>query len=54
MRPSSWLLFLDWKGGLQYKLDDEGWIGDRRRHIFTVPADASAPPEQLTHGDYED
>jgi dipeptidyl aminopeptidase/acylaminoacyl peptidase len=39
---------------LQYKLDDVGWTGDRRRHIFTVPADGSAPPEQLTHGDYED
>lgn len=39
---------------LQYKLDDEGWIGDRRRHIFTVPADGSAPPTQLTDGDYED
>jgi dipeptidyl aminopeptidase/acylaminoacyl peptidase len=39
---------------LQYKLDDDGWTGDRRRHIFTVPADGSAPPAQLTHGDYED
>ncbi len=38
---------------LQYKLDNEGWIGDRRRHVFTVPADGSRPPEQLTHGDYE-
>jgi dipeptidyl aminopeptidase/acylaminoacyl peptidase len=39
---------------LQYKLDDEGWIGDRRRHIFTVPADGSAPAAQITHGDFED
>jgi dipeptidyl aminopeptidase/acylaminoacyl peptidase len=39
---------------LQYKLDDEGWIGDRPRHIFTVPADGSTPPSQLTHGDFED
>jgi dipeptidyl aminopeptidase/acylaminoacyl peptidase len=39
---------------LQYKLDDEGWIGDRRRHIFTVPADGSADPRQLTNGDHED
>ena len=38
---------------LQYRLDDAGWIGDRRQHIFTVPADGSAPPAQLTHGDYE-
>lgn len=39
---------------LQFKLDDEGWIGDRRRHIFTVPAHGSAAPVQITHGDYED
>ena len=39
---------------LQYKLDDEGWIGDRRRHIFVVPADGSGPPQQLTDGDFED
>ena len=39
---------------LQYKLDDEGWTGDRRRHLFAVPADGSAPPVQLTDGDFED
>jgi dipeptidyl aminopeptidase/acylaminoacyl peptidase len=39
---------------LQYKLDSEGWTGDRRRHLFTVLADGSAPPVQLTHGDFED
>ena len=39
---------------LQYKLDDEGWIGDRRRHLFTVPADGSGEPVQLTDGDFED
>jgi dipeptidyl aminopeptidase/acylaminoacyl peptidase len=39
---------------LQYKLDNVGWIGDRRRHVFFVVADGSAPPVQLTHGDYED
>ena len=39
---------------LQFKLDSEGWIGDRRRHLFTVPADGSAAPTQLTHGDFED
>lgn len=39
---------------LQYKLDDEGWIGDRRRHLFVVSADGSAPPVQLTDGDFED
>jgi dipeptidyl aminopeptidase/acylaminoacyl peptidase len=39
---------------LQYKLDNEGWTADRRRHVFTVPADGSGPAVQLTHGDYED
>jgi dipeptidyl aminopeptidase/acylaminoacyl peptidase len=39
---------------LQYKLDDEGWIGDRRRHLFTVAADGSEEPKQLTDGDFED
>jgi len=39
---------------LQFKLDDVGWTGDRRRHVFTVPADGSAAPTQLTHGDFED
>ena len=39
---------------LQSKLDNEGWTGDRRRHLFTVPADGSAPASQLTNGDYED
>src|SRR2546430_4725843 len=38
---------------LWYKLDDEGWIGDRRRQLFTVPADGSEPPAQLTSGDFE-
>ncbi len=39
---------------LQFKLDSVGWTGDRRRHVFTVPADGSAPPTQLTDGDFED
>ena len=39
---------------LQYKLDNEGWTGDRRTHLFVVPADGSAEPTQLTDGDYED
>src|SRR5581483_10570268 len=38
---------------LQYKLDDVGWTGDRRRQIHVVPADGSAPPAQLTSGDFE-
>jgi len=39
---------------LQYKLDDAGWTTDRRQHLFTVPADGSADPLQITSGDYED
>src|SRR5215210_4233425 len=39
---------------LRFKLDSVGWTGDRRRHIFVVPADGSAEPKQLTDGDYED
>jgi dipeptidyl aminopeptidase/acylaminoacyl peptidase len=39
---------------LQFKLDNEGWTGDRRSHLFVVPADGSAGPAQLTFGDFED
>jgi dipeptidyl aminopeptidase/acylaminoacyl peptidase len=39
---------------LQYKLDDVGWTTDRRQHVFTVEADGSAEPVQITWGDYED
>ncbi len=39
---------------LQYKLDSVGWIGDRRRHLFVVPADGSAQARQITDGDFED
>src|SRR5207237_10337227 len=35
------------------KLDDVGWIADRRRQIFVVRADGSGEPAQLTSGDYE-
>jgi dipeptidyl aminopeptidase/acylaminoacyl peptidase len=38
---------------LQFKLDDVGWTGDRRQHLFTVAADGSEPV-QLTTGDFED
>lgn len=39
---------------LQFKLDNVGWTGDRRQHIFVVDADGSSAPRQLTDGDYED
>ena len=39
---------------LQFKLDSVGWTGDRRRHLYVVPADGSAEPTQITDGDFED
>jgi dipeptidyl aminopeptidase/acylaminoacyl peptidase len=39
---------------LQFKLDSVGWIGDRRRHIYVVPADGSGEAKQITDGDFED
>ena len=38
---------------LFFKLDDEGWTGDRRQQIYVVGADGSTEPVQLTEGDYE-
>ena len=38
---------------LQFKFDNEGWTGDRRRHLFVCAADGSAGPAQLTSGDFE-
>ena len=39
---------------LQFKLDSVGWTGDRRRHLYVVPADGSAEAKQITFGDFED
>ena len=39
---------------LQYKLDNVGWIEGRRQHVYTVAADGSGEPVQLTHGDFDD
>jgi dipeptidyl aminopeptidase/acylaminoacyl peptidase len=39
---------------LQFKLDDVGWTGDRRQHLFTIATDGSESPRQLTDGDFED
>lgn len=38
---------------LWFKLDDEGWTGDRRQQIYVVGADGSTEPVQLTEGDFE-
>ncbi|MGH3071988.1 MAG: S9 family peptidase [Gaiellaceae bacterium] len=39
---------------LLFKLDSVGWTGDRRRHLYVVPADGSGEPTQITDGDFED
>ncbi len=39
---------------LQYKFEHVGWTADRPQHLFTVPADGSAVPRQITTGDFED
>ena len=39
---------------LQFKLDDVGWTGDRRQHVFKVAVEGTGGPEQLTDGDFED
>jgi dipeptidyl aminopeptidase/acylaminoacyl peptidase len=38
---------------LNYKLDNVGWTGDRRQHLFVVAADGSGEPRQLTSGDFD-
>jgi dipeptidyl aminopeptidase/acylaminoacyl peptidase len=39
---------------LLYRLDDLGFLGDRRAHVFTVDTRADKPePVQVTSGDYE-
>jgi dipeptidyl aminopeptidase/acylaminoacyl peptidase len=39
---------------LQFKLDHVGWTADRPQHLFTVRADGSGAPVQITDGDFED
>ncbi|MBX6342307.1 MAG: PD40 domain-containing protein, partial [Thermomicrobiaceae bacterium] len=38
---------------LKYKLDGEGFLDDRRRHLFVVDA-AGGRPRQVTDGDWDD
>ncbi len=38
---------------LWFKFDNEGWTGDRRKHVFTVAVDGEEDPVQLTKGDFE-
>jgi dipeptidyl aminopeptidase/acylaminoacyl peptidase len=39
---------------LSFKLDHVGWTADRPQHLFTVKADGSDAPVQITDGDFED
>ena len=40
---------------LQYRLDNLGFLGDRRQHVFVVDPFAEEPePKQLTDGDFDD
>ena len=39
---------------LLYKYEHVGWIGDRPAHLFTVPADGSDSPRQITTGGFQD
>lgn len=36
-----------------FKSDGRGFIHDRPTHVFVVPADGSAPPRQITDGDFD-
>jgi dipeptidyl aminopeptidase/acylaminoacyl peptidase len=38
---------------LLYKLDNVGWVGDRRTQLFVVDADGAGKPRQLTFDDGE-
>ncbi len=38
---------------LFFRYDSAGWTVDRRRHLFVVPADGSAPPRAVTDGPFE-
>ncbi len=37
-----------------YRFDDEGWIHERRRHVYLVDPTGAAEPRKLTGGDHDD
>jgi len=39
---------------LKSRINGEGWTYDRRRHLFVVAADGTAPATQITDGDWDD
>ncbi|HXU23244.1 MAG TPA: S9 family peptidase, partial [Tepidiformaceae bacterium] len=40
--------------GLKYKLNGEGFVYDRRTHLFTLDIAAGGEPKQVTDGDWSD
>ncbi len=38
---------------LKFRLDGVGFYGDKRTHVFVVPADGSGPARQITAGDFD-
>lgn len=38
---------------LKFRMDGFGYYGDKRSHVFVVPADGSAPARQVTSGDFD-
>jgi dipeptidyl aminopeptidase/acylaminoacyl peptidase len=39
---------------MKYKFNGEGFVYDRRRHLFVVSVDGDEQPRQLTDGDWDD
>jgi dipeptidyl aminopeptidase/acylaminoacyl peptidase len=37
-----------------YRYDDDGWIHERRRHVYLVDPAGDDPPRQLTFGEHDD
>ncbi|MDB4894416.1 MAG: peptidase prolyl oligopeptidase active site domain protein, partial [Firmicutes bacterium] len=38
---------------LKFRMDGVGYYGDKRTHLFVIPADGSAKARQLTSGDFD-
>jgi dipeptidyl aminopeptidase/acylaminoacyl peptidase len=38
---------------LKFRMDGVGYYGDKRSHLFVVPADGSGPARQVSTGDYD-
>lgn len=38
---------------LRFRMDGVGYYGDKRSHLFVVPADGSGPAQQVTSGEFD-